>query len=266
MGKIFSSIFGGSSSKSKSQQTSNASASNNSASWNDAYPGLQQNFGGYESNGGQANNFMASMLGLNGDQAGNDAFNKYKDDSGYNFVLDSGSKAITGNNAAKGLLNSGATLKGLDKFGQDTGTSFFNDYLDKLNGLSNQGIAGGGLVSSAGQKSMGSGSSNSTSQGTSNSDSYSKPGMGQFIGSIMSAAAASDPRLKTDIHLVGKNEGLNVYDFRYIWDPVDTVRRGYMADEVAVVRPEALGPELPGGYKTLFYNRLPKIEGTVNGN
>lgn len=261
MGKIFSAIFGGSGSNSKSQQTAQSTSQNNSASWNDAYPQLSNDYGSQTSNGLGANDFMAQLLGLKGDAGANDAFDKYKQDAGYNFMLDSGSKAITNNSASKGILNSGATLKALSDYGQNTGTSFFNNYLDKLSGLGQQGLGAGGLIASTGQKSVGSGTSNSSSQGTSNASSYSKPGMGQFIGSIISGAAASDPRLKTDIHPVGANDGLTVYDFRYVWDPEGTVRRGYMADEVALTYPEALGPELPGGYKTIYYDKLPKIEG-----
>lgn len=260
MGKIFSSIFGGSSSKQKSQQTAQSTSANNSASWNDAYPGLQNSYGSQINNGLGSNDFVSALLGLQGNPAADDAFAKYKDSTGFQSALDTGSKAITGNMASKGLLNSGATGKALDKFGIDTENQSFSNYLDHLMGLSSQGLGAGGLLASTGQKSMGSGTSQSTSSGTSSGSSYSKPGMGQFIGSIMSSAAASDRRLKTDIVPVGENEGLVIYDYRYIWDRPSVVRRGYMADEVELLRPDALGPELKGGYKTLYYDRLPEIK------
>lgn len=256
-----SSIFGGSKSKQQSQNTSTSSGSSQNASWNDAYPWLSNNYGSMATNGIGANDFMAQLLGTKGGDEASQAFDRYKDNTGYNFVLDSGSKAITGNQATRGMLGSGATLKALNTFGQNTGTSFFNNFLDKLLGQSQQGLGAGGLISGAGQKSLGNSNSSSSSQGTSSGSSSTKPGMGQFLGSIVSAAAASDPRLKTDIAFVENVNGLNVYDFRYVWDAPNTVRRGYMADEIAISNPEALGPEIPGGYKTVYYDRLPAIEG-----
>lgn len=249
-----SSIFGGSKSKQDSQNTS----TQQSSSSNQAYPFLQQQYGGQINQGLGASNFMAQLLGLpnSGDpSAANSAFDDYKNSTGYNFMMDSGRKAITGNAAANGLLDSGSTLKALNTYGQNTGSSFFNAYLDKLLGLSQQGLGAGGLISGAGQQS----SSTGYSQGTSSGTSSSSPGIGQFLGTIASAVAASDPRLKLDITRVGENGDLTVYDFRYVWDPEGIVRRGYMADEVAEKHPEALGPELPGGYMTVDYSLLPEI-------
>lgn len=67
------------------------------------------------------------------------------------------------------------------------------------------------------------------------------------------AAAFSDRRLKTDIEKVGEEaDGLGVYDFSYIWGGR---HRGVMADEVASLRPWALGPVI-GGYATVDYSAL----------
>lgn len=166
MGKIFQGIFGGS----KSKQTSQSN--------NQAYPYLQGAYGGQVSNGTGANDFVSQLLGLKGGDEANQAFDKYKDSTGYQFALDSGSKAITGNAASRGLLSSGSTAQALTKFGQNNATQYYNSYLDKLLGLSGQGLQAGGLIGGAGQQ--------SSSKGTSST----KPGIGGFLGSILSGGMA----------------------------------------------------------------------------
>lgn len=87
----------------------------------------------------------------------NPAFQNYLNSTGYNFQLDQGSKAITSNAAAKGLLNSGATAKALTTYGQDLASTTFNNYLGQLGGLAglqgqqaNQGLGAAEAVGQAG--------------------------------------------------------------------------------------------------------------------
>lgn len=86
------------------------------------------------------------------------------------------------------------------------------------------------------------------------------PGLGQTLlasaaSGAASGAAASDIRVKTDITKVGELEdGLGVYDFRYVWD-ADTLHRGVMAQEVEKLRPWALGPVVDG-IMTVDYSKL----------
>jgi len=91
-------------------------------------------------------------------------------------------------------------------------------------------------------------------------------GLGSFLGSAMTAAAmaASDPRLKTNVERIGElDDGLGVYRWTYneppfaemaAWMP-EGEHVGVMADEVAKLRPWALGPEI-GGYMTVDYSAL----------
>jgi hypothetical protein len=89
------------------------------------------------------------------------------------------------------------------------------------------------------------------------------PGIGaSLLGGLASGAGsalvASDRRLKTNIAKVGElQDGLGVYDFDYIDQGFGSGRqRGVMADEVARLRPWALGPKIDGEYATVHYGRL----------
>jgi len=84
------------------------------------------------------------------------------------------------------------------------------------------------------------------------------------VGSAMSGAAAlSDRRLKQNIEKVGEfADGLGIYDFDYATAPgelrpymAEGRQRGVMADEVEILRPWALGPEV-AGFKTVNYAAL----------
>ena len=80
-------------------------------------------------------------------------------------------------------------------------------------------------------------------------------GILQGVGSIASSAAMfSDRRLKRDIEKVGEHpDGLGQYEWQYVWG--GQRHRGVMADEVATLRPWALGPEV-AGFATVNYGAL----------
>lgn len=71
------------------------------------------------------------------------------------------------------------------------------------------------------------------------------------------AYAASDRRLKMDVEKVGEDaDGLGRYRYRYVTDDADApLREGVMADEVARLRPHALGPTR-NGFATVNYGAL----------
>jgi hypothetical protein len=102
-------------------------------------------FGGtvnYANNNG-GTNFRLGGTGVGGNvpapgaaQAGFDAF---RNSTGYNFRLNEGQRAITNNQAVRGMLNSGATLKGLTRFGQGVASEEFGNYLNTLLGQQSLG-------------------------------------------------------------------------------------------------------------------------------
>lgn len=78
--------------------------------------------------------------------------------------------------------------------------------------------------------------------------------VGSGLGAAASAGAFSDRRLKTAIRKIGEYaDGLGKYEWRYIWG--GPVQSGVMAEEVAQLRPWALGAEV-GGFKTVHYALL----------
>jgi outer membrane immunogenic protein len=65
----------------------------------------------------------------------------------------------------------------------------------------------------------------------------------------------SDVRLKRDIALVARrDDGLGLYSYRYLWS--DTVYVGVMAQEVALVRPDAIVRGVLDDYLRVDYRRL----------
>ena len=61
--------------------------------------------------------------------------------------------------------------------------------------------------------------------------------------------------LKRDIVLVGRrDDGLGLYRYRYLWS--DTVYVGVMAQEVALIRPDAIVRDALDDYLKVDYGRL----------
>lgn len=85
-------------------------------------------------------------------------------------------------------------------------------------------------------------------------------GLGKLAGSLGSAAImASDRRLKKNIERVGTHKlGFGIYTFEYV-DPkyAEFGRcKGYMADEVERVRPDAVFTDPVSGYQAINYSAL----------
>lgn len=202
---------------------------------------INQTYGGQMGQGTGANNFLSSLLTGQGDVAGaQGGLSKYLEMAGFAPAMRQMSQATTGQGAASGLLRSGTTANRLQTRGTELNQSFTNNYLQQLAGLSGLGLQAGGLVANVGQRTRGGG-----------------PSTGSAIASAVGKAAsifASDRRLKRDIVKVGEEaDGLGIYEFRYL----TSLKRvtGYMADEIAKLRPHALGPKI-AGYATVNYGAI----------
>lgn len=197
--------------------------------------------------GNNSTNFLAGLLGVpGGDSAGADsAFANYKEKAGFAPALAELQKGVTGGAAAQGLLNSGSTQKALLRTGANLDQGMFGNFLQSLAGLSGIGLQGGSTIAGAGNV------QNSQQPSTASS-------ILSGIGGIASIFGGSDRRVKQDIiHLASFPDGLGVYSFKYLpwFDPDERVRIGVMADEVAKIRPWALGPTF-GGFSTVNYGAL----------
>lgn len=212
---------------------------------NQAYPWLQQTYGGQAQSGVGATNQLAALLGVGGDPtAANSAYNTFKNSSGYQNIFNEAMRGVTNSAAGRGLFGSGATGRALTTTAGNLANQSFGNYLAQLQGLSGLGLQAGGLIGQAGQQSIGE---------------QHKPGLFDAIGGALQLAGTaapffSDRRLKTDIQKVGEfDDGLGVYDFRYMRTPFRM--RGVMADEVETLRPWALGPKI-AGFSTVNYGSL----------
>lgn len=199
-------------------------------------------YGTQASQGTGATDYLSALLTGQGDtSAANSGYQNYLQQAGYAPAMRQLAQGVTGQGAASGLLNSGATANALQTRGTELNNQYYNNYLQQLAGLSGLGLQAGGLIANAGQKSTSTGGSPST------------------LGSIAStvggiASIFSDRRLKRDIERVSEfPDGLGIYAYRYVMGTKRVL--GVMADEVAKLRPWALGPSR-AGYATVNYEAL----------
>jgi hypothetical protein len=149
MGKIGQTVFGGSKSKTS----------------NKAYDGINQAFSPLYGQAATGANSLQRLL--SGDSTGLDA---YKDSTGFDWAAETGSRGITGNQAANGVLRSGGTGRRLVEFGEGLQNQYAQSYMDRLLQQAGLGFSAAGATTGAG--------------GTSKSSE--KPGLAKFIGQAMS--------------------------------------------------------------------------------
>lgn len=101
--------------------------------------------------GRTADNAIAGLLNIGGDQAAsNAAFQQFQDSSGYQNILNTGLGAVNSNAYARGMGDSGATLKALQDRGGQIANSSLNQYLGQLQNVSASGGQARGLVAGIG--------------------------------------------------------------------------------------------------------------------
>lgn len=174
------SLFGGSSQSKADKQAAQAAMTGYNYLTTGAGAPAQT---GYINTGSAANDAEAELLGLKPMSAGTqNGFNNYLNSTGYNFQMKSGSDAISGNAAARGILNSGSTAKALTSFGQNLASTTFNNYLGHLNNLSAGGQTALGQTAAAG--SAGGGAAANALQASGNAQST---GLNNALGSFSNA-------------------------------------------------------------------------------
>lgn len=93
----------------------------------------------WRTTGGNALGVAGNLSGANGPDAARGAMADFTTSPGYQWRLDEGMRGVDAAAAAKGLLRSGATLKGEQAFAQGLASSEFDNYYNRLYSLANLG-------------------------------------------------------------------------------------------------------------------------------
>lgn len=102
----------------------------------------------YVQSGNRATEALNALLGLSGDATTQQAaFDTYRDNTGYQFRMNEGLRALASNYRARGVSQSGAASKGEMRYGQDYGSNEFWKYANGLSGQASTGLQGVGVLS-----------------------------------------------------------------------------------------------------------------------
>jgi len=200
-----------------------------------------------------AQNRLLTLLGLGGDLEAPD-FGKYardfgmgdfQADPGYGFRLSEGMKALERSAAARGGLLSGATLKGITRFGQDTASGeFMNAFNRYQTNRSNQLNPLQSLMG-AGQTSTNALSSAAQQTGAGMGSTY--MGMGQGVANAQMAGGAARASGYTNMASAlnsSLSTGANLYFQAPLYES-QVNRNNAMAGYYTRNTPVTYGPVLP---------------------
>lgn len=197
-----------------------------------------------------------ALLGLPSSESAATAqggFQDYLDNFGFQHDLDTGSRAIIGNQASRRLLGSGSTLKALQNYGLGERAQYQQNYLNQVGGQQAAGLSAANALSGVGTAYTGqvSNNNNSAASAVGNAALAGAASNTNLLGSALGAAAMlSDERAKTITAKLGElPDGLPVYRFTYIGSPIE--HTGPLAQDVALYRPWALGPVRKDGMLTI---------------
>lgn len=114
---------------------------------NEALGKIQGEYSPWTQNAGGIQNTLEGLLGIGGNQQ--QAIDNFRNAPGYQAGMNEGVNAIDSSQAAKGLGQSGATLKALDQFGQDYADRGFQQYFQNVGTLGQQSLAATGQLANA---------------------------------------------------------------------------------------------------------------------
>lgn len=144
------------------------------------------NFNPFIQGGQGASNLLQSMYGINGDPAlGQAALDNFYQSPDYQFALKGGSQALDNSAAAKGAVLGGNQIRAQTEYGQGMATQNLKGYLDRLFGVSQQGIQAAGGV--AGVNTIGAKNAGDSIMGAGTADASGYLGMAKGIHSGVNA-------------------------------------------------------------------------------
>lgn len=162
IGAAIGSTLIGAASARKASKAQEQSAANQLALQSRVYDETTQRFEPFYQSGLQYQNALDYEL-LGGQRPAN--YQGFQQTPGYQFQLDQGLGAIEGSAATSGLLNSGATLRSLQSYGQGLANQEYNTYLNRLTGGAQGGQAAAANQAAAGANYAAGGSSALAQQG-----------------------------------------------------------------------------------------------------
>lgn len=104
----------------------------------------------YSVNGQIFDTLEAAQAYANANKTGGTEYGGYTKTPGYDFRLNQGLDAIQSSAAARGGLYSGAAMRDALKYGQDYATGEYTNYLARLAGMTDTGVAAAGNQANAG--------------------------------------------------------------------------------------------------------------------
>jgi hypothetical protein len=117
------------------------------------------------------------------DSRGNFDYQGYQASPGYDYRLAEGEQAIQRSAAARGNLNSGATLKALQKYGQDYASNDYGTFMNRLASQAGMGQTQANSMASLGQNFANAGSNTLMQAGNAKASGY--VNQGNIMGSAM---------------------------------------------------------------------------------
>lgn len=151
---VGSSLIGGNSAKQAAkgaQALAHQGAVDSNKVATDNYAQAGTNLNPYITQGGNAQNALAGLLGTGGDSAAsNAAFNNYLNSTNYQFQLNQGLNGVKTANAP--AFQSGATAKALNDYAQGQAGSALSGYEGLLQGLGNTGAGAASNLGSLGSQ------------------------------------------------------------------------------------------------------------------
>lgn len=165
---------------------------------------------GYETMGGDQ--FMQgwqeqpvqTMQATNPQADYNNAFNNYRNSTGYQFRFNEGMRAL---DAGAPVLNSGARLKAALNYGQNIASNEFGNYLGQLANQQGVGLAGASAQAGVGQNYANSVSANNNSAGTAAANAALM--RGQATQNMYGGIANSFGNALGSSFAIGRNNGIN---------------------------------------------------------
>lgn len=105
---------------------------------------------GYGSKEGRASPFATPA---SAQQNAENAFNTFRNSTGYKFRLDQGLDAVNGGYAGAGTIKSGAAMKAINDYGQGMASQEFGNYLNALGNQQQLGLSAGSALAGVSQNS-----------------------------------------------------------------------------------------------------------------